>query len=129
MRLSYLANIKINVRIKNYYKLLLLIKSNYFILHNYYFLLITIIISFYGIMKNTYQLLKNEIILCEYCHAHSNLYNINNHLKSKKCQLMKKLFLESKQIEDPYFDNKYILYLNELRKKALREEYNEDEKH
>lgn len=70
-------------------------------------------------MKNIYEILKNEVVLCEYCHAHTHLYNINNHLKTKKCQRMKNIFIET---QEPHFGNKYILFLNTLRKKALRGE-------
>ncbi len=70
-------------------------------------------------MKNIYQILKNEVVLSEYCHAHTNLYNINNHLKTKKCQQMKTLFLGTQK---PHFEKQYILFLNTLRKRALRGE-------
>jgi len=67
-------------------------------------------------MNQYYQLLSNENIECPYCKKISNLYAINQHLKSKRCNKYKSYFLEmypdKKEIE-------FLMYINDLKQQIL----------
>lgn len=76
---------------------------------------------------NNYAILKDEITECLYCNALVNLYNMKNHMKGKTCQEMKELYIQANE-DKPNIEINYKLYLNKLRKKALRGEDDEDEK-
>jgi hypothetical protein len=69
-----------------------------------------------------YDKLKKEIIECNYCKTQVNLYYINKHLKSKKCQDLKKMYLISNSNIN---ENEFPLFINEL-KKNLKYDNNEE---
>jgi len=56
--------------------------------------------------------LKNISIICPYCSYTSNLLFIKKHMKAKRCQRMKLLFLENPEIKNKCLDefkiNKFI---------------------
>ena len=61
---------------------------------------------------NKYLKEKNIEVVCPYCHAISNLYNLNHHLRSKNCQKIKNIIL----IDKPTYENEFILKLNKIKK-------------
>ena len=73
-------------------------------------------------MSSTYEILKDEIIDCVYCHSSQvNLYYINAHLKtSKRCKTFKAMYL----LANPKVnENDFPLYINQLKKDI---KYNND---
>jgi uncharacterized membrane protein YgaE (UPF0421/DUF939 family) len=61
---------------------------------------------------NKYKKEKEIIVVCPYCGAYTNMWNLNHHLKTKNCLKIKDILLKNK----PNIENDFILKLNEIKK-------------
>ena len=67
-------------------------------------------------MKNvTHERYTNEKLICPYCESLTNLYNMTRHMKGKKCQKYKALYL---QVNPEKSEAEIELFFNKLSKQV-----------
>jgi hypothetical protein len=71
----------------------------------------------------SYELYKDEKIECPYCESVTNLYDISRHMKGKRCQRYKELYL---QVNKHKTEAEIELYINGLKKKVYNSELLEE---
>ena len=63
--------------------------------------------------NNRYNKYKDETILCAFCERQTNIYNINNHINSKRCLMIQKLKYNDIIINEKKFN--LLLLIDKMR--------------
>jgi transposase-like protein len=76
-------------------------------------------------MNTTFERYRHENIECPYCKSMTDLYNIGRHMKGKRCQKYKSMYLK---LHTDKSEPEIELYINSLKKDIINnEKIDEDE--